>query len=47
MAVATRSIFDPLVPAGAYDEFAATAAPAGTSGSKIERVATATHHLRN
>lgn len=26
--MATRSIFDPLVPAGAYDEFAATAAPA-------------------
>ncbi|MGH3214260.1 MAG: dioxygenase family protein [Trebonia sp.] len=26
--MATRSIFDPLVPAGAYDEFAVTAAPA-------------------
>ena len=31
MAVATRSIFDPLVPAGAYDEFAATAAPASAA----------------
>jgi 4,5-DOPA dioxygenase extradiol len=29
--VATRSIFDPLVPAGAYDEFAATAAPASAA----------------
>lgn len=27
----TRSIFDPLVPAGAYDEFAATAAPASAA----------------
>jgi len=31
VAVATRSIFDPLVPAGAYDEFAATAAPASAA----------------
>ena len=31
MAVATRSIFDPLVPAGAYDEFAVTAAPASAA----------------
>jgi 4,5-DOPA dioxygenase extradiol len=31
VAVATRSIFDPLVPAGAYDEFAATAAPASVA----------------
>ena len=29
--MATRSIFDPLVPAGAYDEFAATAAPASAA----------------
>jgi 4,5-DOPA dioxygenase extradiol len=31
VAVATRSIFDPLVPAGAYDEFATTAAPASAA----------------
>jgi len=31
VAVATRSIFDPLVPAGAYDEFTATAAPASAA----------------
>jgi 4,5-DOPA dioxygenase extradiol len=31
VAVATRSIFDPLVPAGAYDEFAATAVPASAA----------------
>jgi 4,5-DOPA dioxygenase extradiol len=31
VAVATRSIFDPLVPAGAYDEFAETAAPASAA----------------
>jgi 4,5-DOPA dioxygenase extradiol len=31
VAVATRSIFDPLVPAGAYDEFAATAGPASAA----------------
>lgn len=29
--MATRSVFDPLVPAGAYDEFAATAAPASAA----------------
>lgn len=29
--MATRSIFDPLVPAGAYDEFAATAEPASAA----------------
>ena len=29
--MATRSIFDPLVPAGAYDEFAVTAAPASAA----------------
>jgi 4,5-DOPA dioxygenase extradiol len=34
VAVATRSIFDPLVPAGAYDEFAATAAPASAAQRK-------------
>jgi 4,5-DOPA dioxygenase extradiol len=29
--VASRSVFDPLVPAGAYDEFATTAAPASAA----------------
>jgi 4,5-DOPA dioxygenase extradiol len=29
--ISVRSIFDPLVPAGAYDEFATSAAPASAS----------------